>query len=108
VEDFNPKIKYYLGEKNIEADTLSQYPINVNASTTVEELFADCYLNYPANVNQFPAQFGTIQVHQQLCAAERDPTMHEEYEFRPFDGIDLVCKQGNNGKWKIVLVGPLI
>ena len=64
VEDFHPVIECYPGEKNIEADTLSRHPTHVE-STDLSVLLEETLLNYPDNVNQFPAQFNLIRQAQQ-------------------------------------------
>ena len=39
LEEYIPDIEYLLGEKDIEADDLSQFPNNVNQQTTHESAY---------------------------------------------------------------------
>jgi Integrase zinc binding domain len=105
VEDFRPELEYYLGEKNIEADTLSRHPIT---ETLGEAEVSNALLNYPDTVNQYPATVQRIWQMQQQSQHILDALDNDNYEYKSFGGVQVVCRQHRNGSWRIVLPGNMI
>ena len=107
VEDFGPKILYYPGKLNLEADTISRHPQS-RERTDASEILEEVMLNYPDNIQQFPGQFHLIQQSQQANQHVLDMVNTDGFEMRNFGGQNLVCQIRPNGEPRIVLPGAIV
>ena len=107
VEDFSPTIEYIPGKDNVQADTLSRYPMKEEPMDQDE--LGEALLNYPSHVHQFPAQYDAI--HQAQEADEELLNLlatKDEFETRTFDRFKLICWKGRGDRWRIVLPESLV
>lgn len=114
VEDFSPQFIYYPGEKNIEADTISRHPILAREENAeplddkaIDAHLADLFINLPELT--YPIDFGIIRQHQQadkslLRKVQDNPN---QFQYKTFGGLDLICRLDRNKEPKIVLTKDL-
>ena len=107
IEDFGPTIEYYPGEQNVEADTMSRHPTKTEKTET-SEVLEEVMLNYPKNVQQFPAQLHLIHQSQQANQHILDLTQLAGYEMRNYSRYNLVCRENKAGEWQIVIAGAMV
>ncbi len=68
IKEYGPKFHYKPGIENIEADTLSRYPLlkgeNMDQQLFHDALLLESFLNYPEDVDSFPLNFADIAAAQ--------------------------------------------
>jgi hypothetical protein len=100
IKEYGPQFHYKRGVDNIEADTLSRYPLlegeNIDEQLFYEDFLLESFLNYPEDVGAFPLNFIDIaaaQLIDPVVQADDAPTFQDQ----DYHGTPLICRQSTHG-----------